>query len=139
MTATLRDKKDIILIPRDWWLDKAESLEPEDLGWWYTVTKAVKFRECKVCQRRRGDDLDEESRVTHNRDCKGCDETFRELTKKKQGGKRTTGKGKQSTTKTAYTQEETQRELRPRSHEVRYTSRDEEGELNDTDLPDESQ
>ena len=49
------------------------------------------------------------------------------------------GKGKQSTTKRAYTQEVTERELRPRLHEVRYTSMDEEGELNDTDLPDEMQ
>ena len=31
MTATLQRDKDIILIPRDWWKDKAESLEPEDL------------------------------------------------------------------------------------------------------------
>ena len=50
MTATLQNNEDIILIPRDWWLDKARSLEPEELGWWYTVTKAVKFRECEVCQ-----------------------------------------------------------------------------------------
>jgi hypothetical protein len=60
MTVTLQNNKDIILIRRDWWQGKAKFLEPEDLGWWYTVTKAVKFRECEVCQRKRGDDLDEE-------------------------------------------------------------------------------
>jgi hypothetical protein len=44
MTTLLRDDKDIILIPRDWWLDKTGRLEPEDRGWWYTVTEPVKFR-----------------------------------------------------------------------------------------------
>jgi hypothetical protein len=63
MTVTLQSNKDIILIPRDWWQDETKSLEPEDPGWWYTVTKSVKFRECEVCQWRRGDDLDEEKRL----------------------------------------------------------------------------
>jgi hypothetical protein len=41
MTATLERDQDIILIPRDWLKDKTESLEQVDLGWWYTVNKAV--------------------------------------------------------------------------------------------------
>ena len=82
-------------------------LEPEDLGWWYTVSKAVKFRKCKVCKQRRRDDLDEETRTTHNKDCKGCAEIFQEPTKT--GGKRAAGKGKQPTTKRVHTQVVTER------------------------------
>jgi hypothetical protein len=55
LTTQQRDK-DIILIPRDWWKNKGESLELEDLGWWYTVNKAVKFPKCKVYKERRGKD-----------------------------------------------------------------------------------
>ncbi len=63
METMLHRDKDIILIPRDWCQDKAGSLEPEDLGWWYTVHEPEKFRECRLCIKRRGDDLDEETRV----------------------------------------------------------------------------
>ena len=47
----------------------------------------MKLRECGACQRRRGEDLDEETKATHNRECNGCNATFREPTrpKKKQG------------------------------------------------------
>jgi hypothetical protein len=78
MTTLLRDDKDIILLSRDWWADKVGRLEPEDGGWWYTVTEPVKFREYKVCTNRRGDDLDEETRVMHSKECKGYDEILRE-------------------------------------------------------------
>ena len=44
MVTTLRNDRDILLIPRNWWPDKTGSLEPEDKGWWYTVTEPVKFR-----------------------------------------------------------------------------------------------
>ena len=54
MATMLHSDKDIILIPRDWWSDKAGSLEPEDRGWWYTVTEPVKFRVCRLCMNRRG-------------------------------------------------------------------------------------
>jgi hypothetical protein len=89
-TMPQRDK-DIILIPRDWWQDKAGSLEPEDPGWWYTVNEPVKFRECRLCIKRRGDDLDEETWVIHSKECKGWAEILQEPTKK--DGKRTAGKG----------------------------------------------
>jgi hypothetical protein len=42
-------------------------------------------------------------------------------------------------TKRAHIQVLTQREIRPRSHKVRYSSTDEEGGLSDTDIPDEMQ
>ena len=131
MAALLRDDKDIILIPRDWWLDKAGRLEPEDRGWWYTVTKPVKFRVCKVCVNRRGDDLDEETRAIHSKECKGCAEILQEPTKK--DSKRAVGKGKQPTTKRTQSQVGNQRALLTRSQQIRYTFSDDEEGLHDTD------
>ncbi len=75
----------------------------------------------------------------HNRECRGCTETFRETTKKKKGGEKTARGEKEFTTKGTDPQGTSRRELRPRSHEVRYTSMDEVGDLNDANLPDEIQ
>ena len=131
MATMLHSDKDIILIPRDWWSDKAGSLEPEDRGWWYTVTEPVKFRVCRLCMNRRGDDLDEETRAMHSKECKGCAEILQEPTKK--GSKWAEGKGKQPTTKRTQSQVVNQRELRTRSQQVRYTSPDDEEGLHDAD------
>ena len=131
MTATLERDKDIILIPRDWWKDESESLGPGDLGWWYTVNKTVKFRTCKVYTERRGKDLEEETRVTLRKECKGCPEIFQEPIKT--GGKRTRGKGNKPMTKKTQTQVVNQRESRHRSQKDRYNFSDEEEDLSDTD------
>ena len=37
-----------------------------------TVNEPVKFREYRLCLKRRGDDLDEEMRTIHSKECKGC-------------------------------------------------------------------
>ena len=131
MTATLQRDKDIILIPRDWWKDETESLGPGDLGWWYTVNKTVKFRTCKVCTERRGEDLEEETRATLSKECKGCAEIFQEPIKT--GGKRTRGKGNKPMTKKTQTQVVKQRESRHRSQKDWYNFSDEEEDLSDTD------
>jgi hypothetical protein len=102
MTTMLQRDKDIILIPRDWWQDKTGSLESEDLGWWYTVNELVKFCECRLCMKPRGDDLDEDTRAMHSKECKGCVEILQVPTKK--GAKRALGKGKQPTTKRTQSQ-----------------------------------
>jgi hypothetical protein len=126
MVPALRNDRDIILIPRNWWPNKAGSLDPEDRGWWYTVTEPVKFRVCEVCTDRRGDDLDEETRSMHIKECKGCAEILQEPTIK--GKKRKAGKGKQPVTKKIQAQIRNQRVLHTRSQQVRYTfSDDEEG------------
>ncbi len=129
--TTLHIDKDIILIPRDWWPDKVGSVEPEDLGWWYTVNEPVKFRLCRLCMERRGDDLDEETRSMHNKECKGYDEILQEPTKK--DSKRAVGQGKQPTTKRTQSQVVNQRELHTRSQQVRYNFSDDEEGLHDTD------
>ena len=117
MVTILRNDQDILLIPRKWWPDKTGSLEPEDPGWWYTVTEPVKFRVCEVCTDRRGNDLDEETRAMHSRECRGCAKMLQEPTTKSK--KRIEGKG---------IQPEAQRVLRSRNSQARYNfSDDEEG------------
>ena len=118
MVTALRNDRDIILIPRNWWPDKTGSLEPEDRGWWYTVTEPVKFRVCEVCTDRRGDDLDKETRAMHSKECKGCADMLQEPTKRSK--KRTEGKGKQPATRRA---------LRTRDQKARYTFSDDEEEV----------
>jgi hypothetical protein len=117
MVTTLHNDRDILLIPRNWWSDKIGSLEPEDQGWWYTVTDPVKFRVCEVYTDRRGNDLDDETRAIHIRECRGCAKMLHEPTEK--GKKTIEGKGIQPAV---------QRVLRPRNQQDRYTfSDDEEG------------
>ncbi len=106
-------------------------MEPEDPGWWYTVNEPVKFRECRLCIKRRGDDLDEETWVIHSKECKDCSEILQEPTKK--GGKRTSGKGKQPITKRTQSQVMNQQEQHTRSQQVHYKFSDDEEGLNDTD------
>jgi hypothetical protein len=116
--TTLRNDRDILLIPRNWWPDKIGSLEPEDKGWWYTVTDPVKFRVCEVCTDRRGNDLDEVTRAMHSRVCRGCAKMLQEPTKK--GKKRIEGKGIQPVA---------QRVLRTRNQQARYNFSDDEEEV----------
>ena len=43
MIATLQKDRHIKLVPRSWWPEKTHTLEPQDPGWWYTVSEEVKF------------------------------------------------------------------------------------------------
>ena len=113
MVTTLHTDRDILLIPRKWWPDKTGSLEPEDPGWWYTVTEPVKFRVCEVCTDRRGNDLDEKTRAMDSRECRGCAKMLKEPTAKSR--KRIEGKG---------IQPEAQRVLRVRNQQTRYNFSD---------------
>jgi hypothetical protein len=72
MTPTLQRDKDIILIPREWWEEEAELLEPVDLGWWYTVNnfEIVKFHSCKVVKNGGGETLTRRRRPLSARNVK---------------------------------------------------------------------
>jgi len=108
MTAVLHNNKDILLIPRAWWSNKTKSLDPEDPGWWYTITKTIRFRECRTSERRRGDDLDKKTKTYLNGTCRGCKESFQDHAK--QSRTETDKAGTQSKMGRTITQ----RELRPR-------------------------
>jgi hypothetical protein len=77
------------------------------------------------------EDLEEETRVTLIKECKGCAEIFQEPIKT--GGKRTRGKENKPMTKKTQTQVVKQREPRHKSQKDRYNFSDEEEDLSDTD------
>ena len=135
MTAALQNNKDILLIPKVWWPNKTESLDPEDPGWWYTITKAIKFRECRMCDRRRGDDLDKETKAYLNRTFRGSKESFQNHAKLKRGRTEMDKAGMPSEQRKTITQ----RELRPRMRDDRSKSINEEEELDAIFQPEDTQ
>jgi hypothetical protein len=62
MAKALRNKQDIILIPKHWWQDAKDKLEPEEPGWWYTVSDVICFQECRACKKRLGKDHQDATR-----------------------------------------------------------------------------
>jgi hypothetical protein len=133
MTTALRNNKDIFLIPRAWWSNKTESLDPEDPGWWYTITKAIRFRECRTCERRRGDDLDKETKTYLNRTCRGCKESFQDHVRRRRTEPNKAG------TPSERGETTTQRELRPRLRDTYSTSMRDEGDLESEPQPEDIQ
>ncbi len=88
------------------------------------VTMLQRDKECRLCIKRRGKDLDEETRAIHSKECKDCAEILQEPTRK--GGKRAAGKGKQPTTKRTQSQVVKQREQHTSSQQVHYKFSDDE-------------
>jgi len=44
MVTSLQHRQDILLIPRDWWPALQGTLEPEEPGWWYTVSREMRYQ-----------------------------------------------------------------------------------------------
>ena len=53
----MQEGHDLILLPADWWPSAADTLDPGELGWWYRVSEPIRFRECKACRKRIGEDM----------------------------------------------------------------------------------
>jgi hypothetical protein len=51
MAKALRDKQDIILIPKHWWPDAKDTLDPEELGWWYKYQRTSAFKNVEHAKR----------------------------------------------------------------------------------------
>jgi hypothetical protein len=67
LVRKMQENHDLILLPAVWWPSAVNSLDPDELGWWYRVSEPIRFRECKVCGKRIGEDMS----VKH-RDCSKC-------------------------------------------------------------------
>ncbi len=50
MVTSLQHHQDILLIPRDWWSSLQGTLEPEEPGWWYTVSSDMWYQGCSSCK-----------------------------------------------------------------------------------------
>jgi hypothetical protein len=53
----MQENHDPILLPAVWWSSTVNTLDPDELGWWYRVSEPIRFRECKVCWKRIGEDM----------------------------------------------------------------------------------
>ena len=53
----MQENQDLILLPTVWWSSATETLEPKELVLWYVVSDTIRFKECKTCAKRIGEDL----------------------------------------------------------------------------------
>jgi hypothetical protein len=84
MVKSLQHHRDIILIPRSWWLDLHNTLGQEEPGWWYTVSNEMWYQGCSTCKNRIGKD---------HQDADRCPECPLKVSKrKKPGSKKNQGK-----------------------------------------------
>ena len=54
MVKSLQHHRDILLIPRSWWPHLHNTLEQDEPGWWYTVSKEMGYQGCNSCRNRMG-------------------------------------------------------------------------------------
>jgi hypothetical protein len=66
MVKSLQHHRDILLIPRSWWPHLHNTLEQDEPGWWYTVSKDMGYQGCKSCKNRIGKDHQDAER------CREC-------------------------------------------------------------------
>ncbi len=57
MAKRMQENQDLILLPATWWPLTMDTLEPNESGWWYKVSDPIRFRECKACSKRIGEDV----------------------------------------------------------------------------------
>jgi hypothetical protein len=81
MIASLQHHQDILLIPKDWWPALQGTLEPEEPGWWYTVSREMRYQGCSSCKNRIGKD---------HQDAVRCPECPAKVKKRKNPGSKKT-------------------------------------------------
>ncbi len=57
LVRKMQENHDLILFPTGWWSSVVDTLDPDELGWWYRVSEPIRFRECKDCGKRIGEDM----------------------------------------------------------------------------------
>jgi hypothetical protein len=67
MTREMQESYDLILLPLSWWSSAVDTLDPDELGWWYRVSEPIRFKECKTCGKRIGEDMS-----ANHRGCSKC-------------------------------------------------------------------
>ena len=85
----MRENQDLILLPANWWPLAMDTLESNESGWWYRISDPIRFRECKACTKRIGEDVQTGNKTLDAGVCPKC--PIRKLqhersTNKKQGG-----------------------------------------------------
>ena len=67
LVREMQVSRDLILLPAEWWPSAVDTMDPNELGWWYRVSEPTRFRECASCGNRIGKEASVESR-----DCQKC-------------------------------------------------------------------
>ena len=67
LVMKMQENRDLILLPSEWWPSAVDTMDPNELGWWYRVSEPTRFRECASC----GDRIGKETSV-ESRDCQKC-------------------------------------------------------------------
>ncbi len=67
LVREIQENHDLSLLPSGWWSSAVDTLDPDELVWWYRVSETIHFRECKVYGKRIGEDMP----VKH-RGCSKC-------------------------------------------------------------------
>jgi hypothetical protein len=57
LARKMQENHDLILLPAGWWSSAVDTLDPDELGWWYRVSESIHYRECKACGKRIGEDM----------------------------------------------------------------------------------
>jgi hypothetical protein len=85
----MRENQDLILLPANWWPLAMDTLEPNESGWWYKVSDPIRFRECKACTKRIGEDVQTGHKTLDTGVCPKCPirkPQHGHPTRKRQGG-----------------------------------------------------
>jgi hypothetical protein len=89
LVRRMRENQDLILLPANWWPGVMNTLEPNESGWWYKVSDPIRFRECKACTKRIGEDVQTGHKMPDTGICPKCPikkPQHPHSTRKKQGG-----------------------------------------------------
>ena len=68
----MQEDQDLILLPATWWSLTIDTLEPNESGWWYKVSDPIRFRECKSCSKRIGEDVQTGHKTINIGSCPKC-------------------------------------------------------------------
>jgi hypothetical protein len=52
LVREMQENHDLILLPGEWWPSAVDTMDPNELGWWYRVSEPTRFRECASCGNR---------------------------------------------------------------------------------------
>jgi hypothetical protein len=88
MVRRIRENQDLVLLPVNWW-SLANTLEPNESGWWYKVSGPIRFRECKACPKRIREDVQTGHKTLDTGVCPKCPirkPPHEHSTRQKQGG-----------------------------------------------------
>ena len=72
MSKRMQENQDLILLPVTWCPLAMDTLDPNELGWWYKVSDPIRFKVCKACVTRIREDVQTGHQTLNIRGCPKC-------------------------------------------------------------------